>query len=51
MIYALLNQQQAHADCLAIAQAIENRDAAIIQTWVTAGAIVHVMLYPWLSKS
>ncbi len=39
MIYALLNQHQAHADC----QAIPARDAAIIQTWVTAGVIVQIM--------
>ncbi|MBY0514728.1 MAG: hypothetical protein K2P78_12540 [Gemmataceae bacterium] len=43
MIYALLNEYQAHGDCLAIALAIQNRDAVVIQHWVAAGAIVHAM--------
>lgn len=43
MIYALLIQHQARADCLVIAQAIQCRDAIIVRKWVNAGVIIHVM--------
>lgn len=42
MIYALRNENQAAADCLEIAQAIENNDAGVIEQWVKARVIVHV---------
>ncbi|GEM_PF-2398044 len=43
MIYALLDMNHPDVDCLAIAQAVHDHDAATIQHWVNKGVIVHVM--------
>jgi hypothetical protein len=39
----MLNQRQPDADRLAIATAIDKRDPAIVESWVSRGVIVHVM--------
>ncbi len=43
MIYALLDPNQPHSDCFAIADAVQKRDAAIIQHWENNRVIAHVM--------